>query len=140
MMLRPRYGAAGMLGLPILSSVARAARRPGPSRAYRLRDLMRLLALGLFELALYRPVLIWARLLGIWGFLRGDKEWRKGERNGRVGTERGRIHGSPAGPLLCASPSRRIRGLRGSAVALRPTASPCFAKKKSVPPGAEPLA
>ena len=100
MMLRPRYGAAGMLGLPILSSVARAARRPGPSRAYRLRDLMRLLALGLFELALYRPVLIWARLLGIWGFLRGDKEWRKVERNGRVGTERGRIHGSPAGPLL----------------------------------------
>jgi len=54
------------------------------TRAYRLRHLARLVALGPVELLVYRPVLIWARLKGTVGFLRGNRGWDKFERNVRA--------------------------------------------------------
>ena len=36
------------------------------------------------DLVLYRPIIVWARLLGSWRFLRGDKGWHKFERNVRT--------------------------------------------------------
>ena len=54
------------------------------TRAYRLRHLARLIALGPVELIVYRPVLIWARLKGTFGFLRGNRGWDKFDRNVRV--------------------------------------------------------
>jgi biofilm PGA synthesis N-glycosyltransferase PgaC len=54
------------------------------SRTYRLRDLVRVLALAPLDLVLYRPVIVWARLKGTWRFLRGDKSWHKFERNVRT--------------------------------------------------------
>ena len=54
------------------------------SRTYRKRDLARLLLLAPLDLALYRPIILWARLKGSWRFLRGDKAWHKFERNVRA--------------------------------------------------------
>ena len=54
------------------------------SRTYRVRDLARMLVLAPLDLVLYRPVIVWARLLGSWRFLRGDKGWHKFERNVRA--------------------------------------------------------
>jgi poly-beta-1,6-N-acetyl-D-glucosamine synthase len=54
------------------------------SRMYRRRDLVRLLLLAPFDLVLYRPIIMWARLKGSWHFLRGDKAWHKFERNLRA--------------------------------------------------------
>jgi hypothetical protein len=53
------------------------------SRAYPLRDLVRLIALGPLDLFVYRPFIVWARLQGTWRFLRGDRGWHKFERNDR---------------------------------------------------------
>jgi cellulose synthase/poly-beta-1,6-N-acetylglucosamine synthase-like glycosyltransferase len=53
-------------------------------RNYRTRDLVRLLVLAPFDLVLYRPVIVWARMKGSWRFLRGDKAWHKFERNARA--------------------------------------------------------
>ena len=47
------------------------------------RKLAALVALAPLELVLYRPALIWARLLGTVRFLRGDRQWHKFERNTR---------------------------------------------------------
>jgi poly-beta-1,6-N-acetyl-D-glucosamine synthase len=54
------------------------------SRAYRLRDLVRVLLLAPLDLVLYRPLIGWSRLQGTWRFLRGDKGWHKFERNARA--------------------------------------------------------
>jgi biofilm PGA synthesis N-glycosyltransferase PgaC len=54
------------------------------SRAYRRRDLLRLVLLGPLDLVLYRPLIIWARAKGTWRFLRRDTGWHKFERNARV--------------------------------------------------------
>lgn len=54
------------------------------TRAYRLRHLARLIALGPVELLVYRPILVWARLKGTVGFLRGNRGWDKFERNVRA--------------------------------------------------------
>jgi len=54
------------------------------SRTYRKLDLAWLLALAPFDLVLYRPIIVWARLKGSWRFLRGDKTWHKFERNVRA--------------------------------------------------------
>jgi len=54
------------------------------SRTYRRRDLARLLLLAPFDLVLYRPLIIWARLKGSWRFLRRDKAWHKFDRNARA--------------------------------------------------------
>jgi hypothetical protein len=56
------------------------------SRTYRLRDLVRLLLLAPFDLVLYRPIVVWARIKGSWRFLRRDKAWHKFERNVRAAT------------------------------------------------------
>jgi poly-beta-1,6-N-acetyl-D-glucosamine synthase len=53
------------------------------SRAYAPRDLVRMIALGVLDLFLYRPLIFWARAKGTWRFLRGDKGWHKFERNAR---------------------------------------------------------
>lgn len=53
------------------------------SRAYPLRDLLRLVALGPVDMFVYRPFIVWARLKGTWRFLRGDQGWHKFERNAR---------------------------------------------------------
>jgi poly-beta-1,6-N-acetyl-D-glucosamine synthase len=54
------------------------------SRAYAVRDLARLIALGPLDLFCYRPLIFWARAKGTWRFLRGDKGWHKFERNVRA--------------------------------------------------------
>ena len=53
------------------------------TRDYRLGDLVRLMALSVLELFVYRPVMLYAHLKGLVDFLRGDKRWNKFERNGR---------------------------------------------------------
>jgi biofilm PGA synthesis N-glycosyltransferase PgaC len=55
-------------------------------RDFRVRDLVRMLLLGPLDLFLYRPILMWAGLVGCWEFLRGDKRWNKFERNVRPTT------------------------------------------------------
>jgi poly-beta-1,6-N-acetyl-D-glucosamine synthase len=54
------------------------------SRAYRTRDLLRMIALGPLDLVAYRPLICWARAKGAWRFMRGDKGWHKFERNSRA--------------------------------------------------------
>ena len=54
------------------------------TRAYRLRHIARLLALGPLELVVYRPILMLARYRGTIGFLRSEKGWDKFARNERV--------------------------------------------------------
>jgi poly-beta-1,6-N-acetyl-D-glucosamine synthase len=55
-------------------------------RDYRVRDLVRMLLMGPLDLFLYRPILMWAGLVGSWEFMRGDKRWNKFERNVRPAT------------------------------------------------------
>jgi len=52
-------------------------------RDYRVRDLVHMLLLGPLDLFLYRPILMWAGMVGTIEFLRGDKAWNKFERNVR---------------------------------------------------------
>ena len=52
-------------------------------RDYRVRDLVHMLLLGPIDLFLYRPILMWAGMVGTIEFLRGDKAWNKFERNVR---------------------------------------------------------
>jgi hypothetical protein len=47
------------------------------------RRLAALVLLAPFELVLYRPALVYARLLGTVRFLRRDRRWNKFERNAR---------------------------------------------------------
>jgi cellulose synthase/poly-beta-1,6-N-acetylglucosamine synthase-like glycosyltransferase len=53
------------------------------SRDYRVRDIVRLVALGPLELIAYRPILAWARVRGTIGFFRGERAWGKFDRNDR---------------------------------------------------------
>jgi biofilm PGA synthesis N-glycosyltransferase PgaC len=55
-------------------------------RDFRVRDLVRMLMMGPLDLFLYRPILMWAGLVGCWEFVRGDKRWNKFERNARPTT------------------------------------------------------
>jgi cellulose synthase/poly-beta-1,6-N-acetylglucosamine synthase-like glycosyltransferase len=52
-------------------------------RDYRIRDLVRMILLGPLDLFLYRPILMWAGLVGVWEWMRGDKRWNKFDRNHR---------------------------------------------------------
>jgi hypothetical protein len=52
--------------------------------AYPLRDLLRLMLLGVLDICVYRPILICAQVKGLVDFLRGDKAWHKFERNERI--------------------------------------------------------
>jgi hypothetical protein len=70
-------------GLAILTSAA-VLLEDISTRAYRLRHLARLIALGPVELLVYRPILVWARLKGTVGFFRGRRDWDKLERNVRT--------------------------------------------------------
>jgi poly-beta-1,6-N-acetyl-D-glucosamine synthase len=73
-------------GLAILTSAA-VLLEDISTRAYRLRHLVRLIALGPVELIFYRPVLVWARIKGTIGFLRGHRGWDKFQRNVRTPAE-----------------------------------------------------
>ena len=53
------------------------------SRAYALRDLLRLIVLSPLDLVFYRPLVVFARAKGTWRFLRRDTDWHKFERNAR---------------------------------------------------------
>lgn len=70
-------------GLAILTSAA-VLLEDISTRAYRLRHLIRLIALSPFELIVYRPILIWARLRGVWEFLHGERGWGEMKRNTRL--------------------------------------------------------
>jgi cellulose synthase/poly-beta-1,6-N-acetylglucosamine synthase-like glycosyltransferase len=59
------------------------------SRAYRRRDLLRLILLGPLDLLVYRPLIVFARAKGSWRFLRRDTGWHKFERNARPATTPG---------------------------------------------------
>jgi cellulose synthase/poly-beta-1,6-N-acetylglucosamine synthase-like glycosyltransferase len=52
---------------------------------YSLPDLIRLMALGLLDLFLYRPILVYAQARGVVEFLLGKRDWQKFERNVRRG-------------------------------------------------------
>ena len=52
-------------------------------RDYAMSDVIRMLALGPFDLLLYRPILMYAGLRGTWEFLRKEKGWNKFDRNVR---------------------------------------------------------
>lgn len=52
-------------------------------RDYRVRDIVHMLLLGPLDLILYRPILMWAGMVGTVQFLRGHKGWDKFERNVR---------------------------------------------------------
>ncbi len=69
-------------GLAVLTSAA-ILMEDISTRAYRLRHLVRLLALGPLELFFYRPILMWSRYRGAIGFFRNDKGWDKFDRNER---------------------------------------------------------
>ncbi len=72
-----------MFALAVLTS-ASVLMEDISTRAYRLRHLVRLVALGPLELVFYRPILMWARYRGTVGFLRSEKGWDKFDRNPRA--------------------------------------------------------
>ena len=76
------FFASMAFGLAVLTSAA-VLMEDISTRAYRLRHIVRLLVLGPFELAVYRPILMWARYRGTVGFLRSERGWDKFERNQR---------------------------------------------------------
>jgi biofilm PGA synthesis N-glycosyltransferase PgaC len=69
-----------VFGMAIPTTVAVGLHDVG-FRDYRVRDLLRMLALGPLDLLLYRPILLYAGLRGSWEFLRKDKRWNKFDRN-----------------------------------------------------------
>lgn len=77
MMLIALSLATGVLTNLAVLSYARGA------RSYAVRDLLHLMGLGVTDLFLYRPLLIYAQAKGVVDFLRGDKEWHKFARNRR---------------------------------------------------------
>lgn len=77
------FFASMSFGLAVLTSAA-VLMEDISTRAYRLRHILRLLALGPLELAVYRPLLMWARYRGTIGFLRNEKGWDKFDRNERA--------------------------------------------------------
>ncbi|MEP6594183.1 MAG: hypothetical protein ABJC51_10845 [Acidobacteriota bacterium] len=66
----------------VLTNLAVMSYARGP-RSYALRDLLHLMGLGVTDLFVYRPVLIYAQARGLIDFLRGDKAWHKFARNRR---------------------------------------------------------
>jgi poly-beta-1,6-N-acetyl-D-glucosamine synthase len=93
------FFASMAFGLAVLTSAA-ILMEDISTRAYRLRHIARLLALSPFELVVYRPILLWARVRGTSGFLRNEKGWDKFDRNARAqGTQVGSLepaHGAGA--------------------------------------------
>jgi biofilm PGA synthesis N-glycosyltransferase PgaC len=58
------------------------------SRAYPFRDLVRLMILGVADLFIYRPIVMFAQAKGLVDFFRGNKSWNKFERNRRPAVSR----------------------------------------------------
>jgi poly-beta-1,6-N-acetyl-D-glucosamine synthase len=56
------------------------------AHSYPLRDLVRLMLLGVMDLVVYRPLLIAAQAKGLFDFFRGRKSWDKSARNARTST------------------------------------------------------
>ena len=74
-----------MSGVTAVLSAVAVMLEDRTSRAYRVRDLVRLQLVSALDLLLYRPILMWARLRGTLDFLRGRRDWDKFERNRRPG-------------------------------------------------------
>jgi biofilm PGA synthesis N-glycosyltransferase PgaC len=53
------------------------------SRVYPIRDLLRLMVLGVADIFVYRPILMFAQAKGLVDVFRGIKSWNKFERNAR---------------------------------------------------------
>ena len=53
------------------------------ARDYQIGSVVRMLITAPFDLFLYRPLIMIARLYGTWGYLRGRRDWDKFERNPR---------------------------------------------------------
>jgi poly-beta-1,6-N-acetyl-D-glucosamine synthase len=75
------------------------------ARDYRTGSVLRMLAIGPFDLFFYRPLIILARLYGTWGFLRGRRDWDKFKRNPRPETS---PHASRASDLAGLAGGRKI--------------------------------
>ncbi len=71
------------LGNGILSNIALML-QDTHSRAYPIRDMVKLVLLGPLDLLLYRPLMFVAQTKGFVDFLRGDKGWHKHARTSRV--------------------------------------------------------
>jgi biofilm PGA synthesis N-glycosyltransferase PgaC len=76
-------------------------------RDYRMRDLLRMIGLGPFDLLLYRPILVYAGLRGCWEFLRREKGWNKFDRNVRSSGRAAAVATSVL--VLFAAPSARAQ-------------------------------
>lgn len=76
------FFASMSFGLGVMTSAA-VLMEDISTRAYRLRHIVRLIALGPLELPFYRPILMWARYRGTVDFLHGEKGWNKFARNER---------------------------------------------------------
>jgi hypothetical protein len=74
--------AAMMLANGLFTNAALLLNERG-EHSYGIRELMRLMLLGLGDLFFYRPVVIVAQARGLFDFLRGDKSWNKFDRNRR---------------------------------------------------------
>ena len=74
--------AAMSLGNGLLTNAALLMNERG-AHSYPVRDLLRLMPLGLADLFLYRPLLMVAQAKGLIECLRGIKSWNKFERNSR---------------------------------------------------------
>ncbi len=78
-----------ILGLAIMSTVTGIFSNSAiliddhTGRSHRISSLVRLMLVAPFDLFLYRPILIWARVRGTWDFMRGRRDWDKFERNPR---------------------------------------------------------
>jgi YaiO family outer membrane protein len=94
-----------IFGTAIPTTVA-VSLHDGGFRDYRLRDLIRMIALGPLDLLLYRPILIYAGLRGCWEFLRKEKGWNKFDRNVRRPPRSATVVTS-ALVLLLAAPTAR---------------------------------
>ncbi len=71
------------LGNGILSNIALTL-QDTHSRAYPIRDMLKLVLLGPLDLLLYRPLTFAAQTKGFVDFLRGDKDWHKHARRARA--------------------------------------------------------
>jgi cellulose synthase/poly-beta-1,6-N-acetylglucosamine synthase-like glycosyltransferase len=86
--------AATALANGLLTNVALLMNERG-AHTYPVRELLRLMLLGVADLFLYRPVLVVAQAKGLFDFLRGKKSWDKFERNHRAAAGAGDRPGQP---------------------------------------------
>jgi biofilm PGA synthesis N-glycosyltransferase PgaC len=89
------------------------------ARDYRSESVLRMMIAGPFDLFLYRPLIMIARLYGVWGFLRGRRDWDKFARNPRSETSPARIRFSATAGLGDRGQSEQAHGNRRKAAFCR---------------------